>query len=146
MSRRPSRRDVLRRATYAGAAAAVWGLDLFPARSALAATGPVAPQGTTLEETLLRGVRRTPAGGYARLLTGPGEPSLVRTDLGVRAQHGRAGRRRPLVAFAQLTDMHLIDVQSPARVEWADRYNDGATGAQLPFSAAYRPHEMLTVQ
>jgi metallophosphoesterase (TIGR03767 family) len=142
----PSRREVLRGAAYAGAAGAVWGLDLFPARAALAAAGPVAPQGTTLEATLLRGARRASAGGYADLRTAPGEPSLVRTDLGVRAQQGRAGRRRPLVAFAQLTDMHLIDVQSPARVEWADRYNDGSPGGSLPFSAAYRPHEMLTVQ
>lgn len=146
MHRLPSRRDVLRGAAYAGAAGAVWGLELFPARSALAAAGPVAPQGTTLDQTLLRGARRAAAGGYAGLRTSAGEPSLVRADLGVRARSGRAARRRPLVAFAQLTDMHLIDVQSPARVEWADRYNDGSTGGNLPFSAAYRPHEMLTVQ
>jgi metallophosphoesterase (TIGR03767 family) len=42
--------------------------------------------------------------------------------------------------------MHLIDVQSPARVEWTDRYNDGSAGSNLVFAAAYRPHEMLTVQ
>jgi metallophosphoesterase (TIGR03767 family) len=142
----PSRRDLLRGAAYAGAAGALWGLDAFPARAATATVGPVAPQGTTLEQTLLRGVRKSSAGGYVRLLAGAGEPSLVRTDLGVRSQHGRAARRRPLVAFAQLTDMHLIDVQSPARVEWADRYNDGSPGDRLPFSAAYRGHEMLTVQ
>ena len=48
-----------------------------------------------------------------------------------------------MVAFGQLTDIHLVDAQSPARVEFADRYNDGP-GSALLFGAAYRPHEMLT--
>jgi len=69
----------------------------------------------------------------------------VREDLGARARTGRERRRRSLLAFAQLTDVHIIDAQSPARVEFADRYNDGP-GSPLPFSAAYRPHEMLTAQ
>src|SRR4051812_34547341 len=99
----PSRRDVLRGAAFAGAVGALSGLDAFPARAAATAGGPAAPPGTTLEQPLPRGPRRAAAGGYARLLPAAGEPTLVRTDLGVRAQHGRAARRRPLVAFAQLT-------------------------------------------
>ncbi|MEA2467169.1 MAG: hypothetical protein QOJ57_1295, partial [Thermoleophilaceae bacterium] len=66
-------------------------------------------------------------------------------DLGTRAQPGRASRRTGLACLVQFTDTHIIDAQSPARVEYLDRYNDGV-GAPLVFSAAYRPHEMLTAQ
>ena len=31
---------------------------------------------------------------------------------------------RGLLAFVQLSDVHVVDHQSPARVEWADRYDD----------------------
>jgi metallophosphoesterase (TIGR03767 family) len=143
MTARPTRRAVLRGAALGLAAV---GLDAFPARAARHPSGLLAPEGTTLDRTLLRPSRAGHPGGYVRLVAGPGEAHVVRTDLGVRADRARAGRRRPVVAFAQLTDMHLIDVQSPARVEWADRYNDGSPGSSLVFSAAYRPHEMLTVQ
>ncbi|MCW2600580.1 MAG: family metallophosphoesterase [Frankiales bacterium] len=103
----------------------------------------MAPQNTTLASTVVRG--QAGAGGYVRLAAGPGEPHVLRQDLGTRAHSDRATRRRSLLAFAQLTDIHLVDAQSPARVEFLDRYNDGA-GSALPFSAAYRPHEMLTSQ
>ncbi|MCU1594077.1 MAG: family metallophosphoesterase [Frankiales bacterium] len=130
-----SRRDAIK-------GAAVVGLAAFPARQA-AAAGPVAPAHTTLSSTIVR----EPAGakGYAQLVSGPGEPHVVRQDLGVRAQAGRSTRRTALLAFAQLTDIHVVDAQSPARVEFADRYNDGP-GSPLIFGAAYRPHEMLTTQ
>lgn len=121
-------------------AAAAISVTAFPARQALAARA-VAPQGTTLDRTVRRGAPGR--GGWTALVAGPGEPHLVRQDLGVRAAAGRAARRRSLLAFAQLTDVHLVDAQSPARVEYMDRYNDGP-GSSLVFSAAYRPHEMLT--
>jgi metallophosphoesterase (TIGR03767 family) len=139
-----TRRDLLR-GSLAGAGLAA-GLDAFPTRAAAASPQPLNPHGTTLARTLLRAPRAGHPGGYAPLVVGPGEPHLVRDDLGVVAHAGRAARRVPVVAFAQLTDMHLVDAQSPARVEWTDRYNDGDPGSSLPFSAAYRPHEMLTVQ
>jgi metallophosphoesterase (TIGR03767 family) len=131
--------DMTRRAALKGAAAL--GLAAFPAREAAAAAP--APQHTTLASTIVRG--KAGRGGYAVLAAGPGEPHVLREDLGVRARPGRAGRRRTLVAFAQLTDIHVVDAQSPARVEYLDRYNDGP-GAPLVFGAAYRPHEMLTTQ
>ncbi|HEU5034078.1 MAG TPA: TIGR03767 family metallophosphoesterase [Mycobacteriales bacterium] len=146
MPAQPSRRELLQLTTYGGAVAALGGFDLFPARAAAAAPHPAAPTGTTLDRTLLRAARAGHAGGYTRLVPGPGEPTLVRADLGVRSRAGRERHRRALVAFAQLTDIHLIDVQSPARVEWTDRYNDGSAGSHLVFASAYRPHEMLTVQ
>ncbi|MDX6272951.1 MAG: hypothetical protein QOJ92_161 [Frankiales bacterium] len=139
----PSRRAVLRGVGVAAGAGAL-GITVFPARSAGAAPPVVDPTGTTLERTLLRGPRSAP-GGYCPIVAGPGEPYLVRTDLGVAALKGREARRRGLVSFVQLTDTHLIDAQSPARVEFLDRYSPEADQA-FDFSAAYRPQEMLTVQ
>jgi len=56
-------------------------------------------------------------------------------------------RRKPLLAFAQLSDVHIVDAQSPMRVEYVDRYDDkdqpGDPSTGL-FGAAYRPHEVLT--
>jgi metallophosphoesterase (TIGR03767 family) len=137
-----SRRTVLQ-AGLLGAGVSV-GLDLFPSRRAAAATGPAAA-GTTVEQTLLIGPR-TNRGGYRFIVPGRGEPYIVRTELGAKAGAARAQQRRALVAFAQLTDLHLIDAQSPARVEYLDRYSDGKAGAALPLSSAWRPQETLTLQ
>jgi metallophosphoesterase (TIGR03767 family) len=137
-----TRRDLLRSgAVLAGASAVGSGL-LRPSRT-WAAPGPVAPVGTTLERTLLRG--EPGAGGYAPVVLGPGEPHVVRTDLGIPADRRRAARRRGLAAFAHLTDVHVVDVQSPMRVEYVDRYDDNETGPGI-FSSAYRPQEMLSAQ
>jgi metallophosphoesterase (TIGR03767 family) len=138
--------DLSRRAALKGAA--LLGVSAFPARQAQAAGpvgagGVVAPQHTTLAGTVVRGA--TGAGGYVHLASGPAEPHVVREELGTRASAGRAARRTCLASFAQLTDIHVVDAQSPARVEFLDRYNDGP-GAPLVFGAAYRPHEMLTTQ
>jgi metallophosphoesterase (TIGR03767 family) len=80
-------------------------------------------------------------------VTGAGEPTLARTEL-LAAAPPPVGTRVALSAFAQLTDMHIIDAQSPARVEFLDRLNDPGSpvAAQVPFSSAYRPWEMLTTQ
>jgi metallophosphoesterase (TIGR03767 family) len=104
---------------------------------------PVHPHGTTLERTLLHGPPGT--AGYRKIVDGPGEASLVRSDLLGGAVRG-AGTRRPVLALNQLTDMHIIDAQSPARVEFLDRLLDpGQPGyGILPFDAAYRAQEMLT--
>jgi metallophosphoesterase (TIGR03767 family) len=102
----------------------------------------VNPGGTTLESTIARGVALN-SQGYVNLASGPGEPSVVREDLGTKAKPGRAAHRYGLACLVQFTDTHIVDAQSPARVEYVDRYNDGP-GASLVFSAAYRPHEMLT--
>lgn len=128
----------------AAGAAAAGGVLAFPGR-ALAAAAPVRrAAGTTLDSTVVRGAMQN-AQGFVRLAAGPGEPHTVRDDLGTTAKPGRAGRRTALLAFAQLTDIHVIDAQSPGRVEFLDRYNDGP-GSPLIFGSAYRPHEMLTPQ
>lgn len=140
---RLSRRDLLRSGTALAGASALGAAGLVRPTPAWTAPGLAAPSGTTLEHTLLRG---TPGpGGYAPVVIGPGEPHVVRTDLGVPADRKRTGRRRPLLAFAHLTDVHVVDVQSPMRVEYFDRYDDNEVGPGIA-SSAYRPQEMLTAQ
>jgi metallophosphoesterase (TIGR03767 family) len=67
----------------------------------------------------------------------------------VPAGRKRAARRRGIIAFAHLTDSHIVDAQSPMRVEWMDRYDDqdqpGDPTTGL-VSSAYRPQEVLTAQ
>ncbi len=106
---------------------------------------PVAPANSTLATTLLHGPPVNPQ-GYRHIVLGGGEPSLVRNDL--LTSGGPVGTRTPLLAFAQFTDMHLIDAQSPARVEFLDRFKDpDSPGASMvPFDASYRPWEMLSTQ
>ncbi len=96
----------------------------------------------TLGATIRRGPKN--AKGYARLVRGDGEPHVVRTGLGVPARAGRADRRRPLAAFVQLSDVHIVDVQSPLRVEWTDRFDDPGPTVTGVFASAYRPQEMLS--
>jgi metallophosphoesterase (TIGR03767 family) len=143
---RVSRRSFLRTSALTGGLAAA-GLAAFPARRAAAA--PLAdPSGTTLERTLLRGLPG--AGGYQLIVPGPGEPYLMRQDIGGVASPGRFFRRRQLVAFSQFSDIHVLDAESPARVEFLDRYADPGQpdAAELVSSigSLYRPQEILTVQ
>ncbi len=136
-----SRRDLLRSGAALAGASALGGTGLLRPARTWAASGPVAPAGTTLDYTLTRG---TPGvGGYVPVVRGPGEPHLVRTDLGVPAGRKRAARRRAVLAFAHLTDVHVVDVQSPMRLEYFDRYDDNEVGPGIA-SSAYRPQEMLT--
>ncbi len=135
-----SRRTVLGAGLAGGLAVGAGAFD-----PALAQGGHASWRDTTLAKTLLRG---TPgAGGYRKIVVGPGEPHLVRHDLMLGMPKRRGGRhRRPLVALGQLTDMHVLDAQSPARVEFLDRYNDPDSpfAPFLPFQSSYRAHEMLT--
>ncbi len=142
---RVSRRSFLKTSALTGGLAAS-GLVAFPARRAAAA--PLAdPSGTTLERTLLRGLAGV--GGYQLIVPGPGEPYLIRQDIGGVASPSRFFRRRQFVAFSQFSDIHMLDAESPARVEFLDRYADPGQpdAAELAFIAtAYRPQEILTVQ
>lgn len=106
---------------------------------------PVAATGTTLARTLPLG----PAGrgGYRPIVAGPGEPYLRRLDL-MPAPSTAPGGRTPLLAFVHITDIHVIDAQSPARVEYLDRYSDPGSlfSGFNRISGCYRPQEMLSVQ
>jgi metallophosphoesterase (TIGR03767 family) len=137
-----SRRDLLR-AGALGAIAAAGGLS---AGIASASPWRVNPEHTTLDRTLLLGPPGP--GGYRPIVPGPGEPHLVRDELLTSAVRsgGRGAHGRTILAFGQLTDIHVMDTQSPARVEFLDRYNDPDSpfASLLPFESSYRSQEFLS--
>ncbi|MGH2722937.1 MAG: TIGR03767 family metallophosphoesterase [Actinomycetota bacterium] len=138
--RRLSRREFLRLA--GGTAMAAPFLGLPPVVAARAET-----QGwllTTLARTLERGARdgEGTQKDYFRLRSGPGEPHILRTEL---AQPQPPGQRRTLLHFVHYTDMQLADPQSPARVEFLDRFSDQDC-EPIPFESAWRPQEAIHFQ
>ena len=86
-----TRRDLLKGGAAAAAVGALGGVGGCSSgagnsgRTTPSRTGPTPV--TTVQQTLLRG--KPGKGGYVPLLGSPGEPYLVRTDLGVKAQPGR---------------------------------------------------------
>ncbi|HWJ10293.1 MAG TPA: TIGR03767 family metallophosphoesterase, partial [Nocardioides sp.] len=134
-----SRRDLIRKTIAAGGLAA----------AATALPGVIRPSaasaadGSTVQQTFTVGAPG--AGGYRPVISVAGEAHSVRAGLGVAAGAGRA--REGMLAFVQLSDIHIVDAQSPLRLEWTDRLDDPsplpATGL---FSSSYRPQEMLTGQ
>jgi metallophosphoesterase (TIGR03767 family) len=138
-----SRRDALRAGALGAVAAATGGLGHGTA-AADQARGSA--EHTTLDRTLLLGPPG--AGGYRPIVGGPGEPHLIRDELLTTTARRGGPRRRgqPILAFGQLTDIHAMDTQSPARVEFLDRYNDPDSpfASLLPFESSYRAHEFLS--
>jgi len=137
LGRRLSRRRFLGGLGGAGLAAttpALWDPVRAAASTRAAVATVVDASGTTLELSIAR-----PAGsGYVRLVEGPAYPLVVREDLAA-ASPGREGRREPLASIVHLTDVHVIDAQSPARVEFTDRLPG-------PFASAFRPQEAMSTQ
>ncbi len=125
-----SRRAFLRGgATFA--AGGLIGLPELRWRSAWASSG-----NTTVSRTIVG-----TGGRYQKLAYGPGEPYLLREDLGAAAQPGRELRRIPLLYLAQLSDTHILDAQSPARFEYL--YPIAIDGT-YPGYTSFRPQETLT--
>jgi 3',5'-cyclic AMP phosphodiesterase CpdA len=122
----PSRRITRRRALVqaAGAAGALaLGLPGCGGGSRRAAAS-----GSTLESTW-----GDPVGdGQLRVLAG--EPLRARTELAPIAADGG-----PLVTLAHMTDAHVLDASSPARVTFLNRLGP-------PFQSTFRPQETLTAQ
>lgn len=85
-----------------------------------------APARTTMGGTVLAGPRDADRGDYAQLVAGPPEPHVIR-----HLDPGDLSQTAPVVtfartAFAQITDLHIVDDQSPLRVEYLHRYGDPA--------------------
>jgi 3',5'-cyclic AMP phosphodiesterase CpdA len=110
--------------------AALLALAAFGAGACNGAGGdPAAPaDGSTLTATWVD------PSGSGTLERGPGEALRDRTDL---AGVARAGRT--LGSAAVLTDVHVRDVESPARVPFLDRLG-------VPFSSTFRPQEALSAR
>ena len=142
-----TRRDLLKGGAAAAAVGAVGGIGACASGSGNSGGTTPTPTGpkpvTTVQQTLLRG--KPGKGGYVPLVPSPGEAYIVRTDLGIKAQAGRENRRTGTLAFAQITDVHVVDAQSPLRVEYTDRIGDPPS-TNTTFNSAYRPQEMLTAQ
>jgi metallophosphoesterase (TIGR03767 family) len=86
---------------------------------------------TTENHTIQAGEPLFPGSTFETLVEGPGAARVVRGLATATPLAGRAGRRRSISYFAQLTDFQLADEESPARVEFADRGPN----------SAHRPHE-----
>jgi metallophosphoesterase (TIGR03767 family) len=101
-------------------------------------TGPSVadPAGkTTLSETIVAAT----GSGFNAVKAGPGEPYLTRQGPLGKAGKKRARKRRSLIFFAQFSDVHIRDTQSPARVDFVDP-------AGVPLDSAWRPDEALSLQ
>jgi 3',5'-cyclic AMP phosphodiesterase CpdA len=86
------------------------------------------PAGSTLDATLID------ADGDGALAAGPGEPLIERTEVAAARRPGAA-----LATLAQISDAHVRDEESPARVPFLDRRGG-------VFSSTFRPQEALSTQ
>ena len=77
--------------------------------------------------------------GYRRLTAGPAEQHALRGGPGRRP----TGRLHGILCFVHLTDLHVMDAQSPARLDFLDRLGDSDSpyAARLGRVGAYRPQE-----
>jgi len=75
------------------------------------------------------------ADGDGRLERGPAEPLADRTEVAPRA----GVRLREAARLGHLTDTHVRDEESPARVPFLDRLGP-------PVTSTFRPHEALSAQ
>ena len=79
-------------------------------------------------------------GDYRTLVAGAGEEFIPRYDiLGREADAARTSSRRSLYYFAHLSDIHVIDAQTPARMDAIQSI------APELFTDACRPQDTLTV-
>jgi len=87
--------------------------------------------------------------GYRPLAVTGGEAHRVRDDLTRRdLRPGWRRGARPLLVLAQLSDTHVMDHQSPGRVELLDRFSDPDSPVReaVGIVATYRAQELFTHQ
>ena len=84
-----------------------------------------------------RTIRRATETGFAYLESAPGEAHASDVPSG-----------EPIAALWHLSDLHLCDAESPARLEYLDRHGDSDSPhrEELGDVGTYRPQEILTVQ
>ena len=118
--------------------AASLGLPREMLGAALAA--PLAPADvpTTLQATVLQ--LTTGNRSYRTLVAGPGEPYATRVDLiSSDPSPARVAARRSIVYLGHTSDIHIIDAQSPARVEAVSQFSPTLVPGN------FRPQETMTV-
>ncbi len=131
-----SRRQFLRGSALLALATGV-DFDLLAPR--LAATAVPRDVPTTLLQTIRQG--RVLSGQYRGLTAAPGEPYVPRFDVLRRAaRQGREGARRSLLYLGHLSDLHVIDAQSPARIEPMIVQNHAAWGSAFHPQDPLSPH------
>lgn len=101
---------------------------------------------TTLDCSIVPGEYLSKGKRYRMLASDNPWPIIVREDLAA-AKDGRDARRKPLAAFAHLTDLHVIDAASPSHAAFIRQYG-GLNGVidGAPLSNAWRPQDTLTLQ
>ncbi|GAA2968124.1 TIGR03767 family metallophosphoesterase [Microbacterium schleiferi] len=136
-----SRRHFL---TGVAALAAATGLNVDVLGRGLAARAQTAAQTaagipTTLQQTILQG--GVIQGSYRGLVTGPGEPYIPRLDI-LRAapSSARTTARRSLLYLGHLSDLHVIDAQSPGRIEPMIVQDHSAWGSAFHPQDPLSPH------
>jgi 3',5'-cyclic AMP phosphodiesterase CpdA len=122
------RRRLTRRRAITEAAAGAAALAAVIAGCGSSGARDPAPSGSTLDSTWSDPV------GDGQLRIGRGEPLLQRAELGVPAPPVAT-----LATLAHVTDSHVLDASSPARVTFLDRLGP-------PFQSTFRPQETLTAQ
>ena len=89
-------------------------------------------------------LRAGKAAPYRSVIEAPGEAHIVRTELTGPIRGDVRARRGALLVVAQLSDLHVTDVESPARFEFLNRYAGDARFREL--LTMQRPHESLNAR
>ena len=82
--------------------------------------------------------RRRLPGATARSSRRPVSRTWSAPTSAARRARAAPTQRKPLIAFAQLSDVHVVDAQSPMRVEWTDRFDDRQRGCRRRGSSPRR--------
>lgn len=103
--------------------------------SSIALTSPIAMSAFAAEETGVTTLDRTIQPDGRKLAYGPGEGRVIRTV----AWDVKRGKGRALGGLKQISDVHVIDEESPGRLEFFD--NCGGE-----YKDSFRPQDALTTQ